>query len=103
MNVTPSVYSTPMGERTAYNGMLTGPSIVVEQELTPPAARTLGRLGIFVGRKTSGRSLLIVFRQLALLIETGIDIAEAIELVANSCRQVALQQCLLQILDDINS
>ncbi len=45
--------------------------------------------------------LLIVFRQLALLLETGIDVAEAFELAADTCKQPALQQALLQVLEDI--
>jgi len=59
------------------------------------------RLRGLLGQSASKRSLLIVFRQLALLLETGIDVAEAIELAANTCRQPALQQALLQVLEDI--
>jgi general secretion pathway protein F len=45
-------------------------------------------------RPASKRSLLITFRQIALLVETGIDVAEALELVANSCRQQRLKESL---------
>lgn len=103
MNVTSTIPAPSTGEKSGYHGMLAGPQSIVEQEPVTPASRIGSHLGGFFSRKASGRSLLIVFRQLALLIETGIDIAEAIELVAKSCRQVALQQCLLQILDDINN
>ena len=102
MNVT-SIPSQSIGEKSAYNGMLAGPPTVVEQESANPAGNLDNRLTLLFSHRASGRSLLIVFRQLALLIETGIDIAEAIELVAKSCRQAPLQQCLLQILDDINN
>ncbi len=55
-----------------------------------------------LGQYAGARSLLLVFRQLALLVETGIDVAEALELVASSCRQATLKNALLQILEDIN-
>ncbi len=102
MNVSSTLFSPTTGDKPAYSGMLAVPQDIAAE----PAARMSGladRWGLFVGRRASSRSLLVVFRQLALLIETGIDIAEAIELVAKSCRQAALQQCLLQILDDINN
>lgn len=103
MNVTSAIPSQSIGERSVYNGMLAIPQAAIEQESATSVSALSNRLGICVSRRASARSLLIVFRQLALLIETGIDIAEAIELVAKSCRQVALQECLLQILDGINS
>lgn len=56
-----------------------------------------------MARKASKRSLLIAFRQLALLVETGIDVTEAIELVASTCRQTLLQDALEEIYDDINN
>lgn len=103
MNVTSAIPSPSIGERSAYNGMLAVPHADDMQASATPVGSMVNHLGRVFSRKASGRSLLIVFRQLALLIETGIDIAEAIELVAKSCRQAALQQCLLQILDDINN
>lgn len=103
MNVSSTLQSQSIGERSVYKGMLADPQTIVEQEPTSPAGGIGTNWRIFVHRRASGRGLLLVFRQLALLIETGIDIAEAIELVARSCRQVALQECLLQILDDINN
>lgn len=56
-----------------------------------------------LSKSASKRGLLIVFRQLALLLETGIDVAEAIELAAASSRQPILKQALLQILEDIRN
>jgi type IV pilus assembly protein PilC len=54
-------------------------------------------------RSPNKRNLLLIFRQLALLLETGIDVAEAIELVAASCRQPRLQHALHQLLEDIRN
>lgn len=48
-------------------------------------------------RPPNKRHLLIVFRQLALLVETGIDVAEALELVASTCRQPMLREGLENI------
>ncbi len=102
MNVSSTLFSPSSGEKPAYSGMLAAPQDIADQAPARSAGLADGwRLS--VGRRASSRSLLVVFRQLALLIETGIDIAEAIELVAKSCRQAVLQQCLLQILDDINN
>ena len=53
-------------------------------------------------RRASKKSLLVAFRQLSLLVETGIDIAEALELVAETCKQPSLQECFESILEDIN-
>ena len=58
-------------------------------------------LSIF-SRRASKKSLLVAFRQLSLLVETGIDIAEALELVAETCKQPSLQECFESILEDIN-
>lgn len=70
-----------------------------EQEDAPEKwSRSLGSV---FGSRTSKRSLLFVFRQLALLVETGIDVAEALELVAASCKNGALQESLEDIFDDI--
>lgn len=55
-----------------------------------------------LGRRAGKKNLLVAFRQLSLLVETGIDVAEALELVAETCKQPALQECILTILDDIN-
>lgn len=54
-------------------------------------------------RRASKRSLLIVFRQLALLVETGIDLAEALSLVSDSCRNQVLAECLDDVYDDITN
>lgn len=51
---------------------------------------------------TSKRSLLIAFRQLSLLVETGIDIAEALELVSETCKSERLSDCFEDIFEDIN-
>ncbi len=64
-------------------------------------SRSAYRLRGLMRKSASKRGLLIVFRQLALLLETGIDVAEAIELAAASCRQPTLKQALLQVLEDI--
>ncbi len=66
------------------------------------SAANASRSRRLLGQYAGARSLLLVFRQLALLVETGIDVAEALELVASSCRQATLKNALLQILEDIN-
>lgn len=103
MNVSSTFQSPSIGESSTYKGMLAAPQTFFEQELASPVGDIAASWQILAHHRASGRGLLLVFRQLALLIETGIDIAEAIELVAKSCGQVALQECLLQILDDINN
>lgn len=61
----------------------------------------------FVGdlfkRRASTRSQLIVFRQMALLVETGIDVAESLKLVADTCRNQTLADCLEDIYHDISN
>lgn len=54
-------------------------------------------------RRASSRSLLLAFRQLSLLVETGIDVSEALELVASGCKHAALRESLETIFDDINN
>lgn len=54
-------------------------------------------------RRASKRSLLLVFRQLALLVETGIDLAEALSLVSDTCRNQVLADSLDDIYDDITN
>lgn len=54
-------------------------------------------------QRAGKRSLLLVFRQLALLVETGVDVSEALELVASSCRSPRLQESLQEIHDDISN
>lgn len=56
----------------------------------------------FGSRKASKRNLLIVFRQLSLLVETGIDIAEALDLVATTCKHEGLSQSLHEVHEDVN-
>lgn len=73
-----------------------------DEEVVEKSRKSFDWSAIF-SRRASKRSLLLVFRQLALLVETGIDVAEAIELVASSCRQASLQESLLTILDDIRN
>ena len=63
----------------------------------------LSKLKQVFRRRANRRSMLIVFRQLALLVETGIDVAEALELVAESCRHPGLRESLEDILEDISS
>lgn len=53
--------------------------------------------------KASKRSLLMVARQLSLLVETGIDLAEALELSAASCKHSVLREALETIHEDITS
>lgn len=53
-------------------------------------------------RRANKQSLLIAFRQLSLLVETGIDVAEALELVAQTCKQQLLKGCFHDILSSIN-
>lgn len=57
----------------------------------------------FLPKRADKRSLLIVFRQLALLVETGIDLAEAIELASSSCRNANLRDSLDEIYEDITN
>ncbi len=61
------------------------------------------RFRLLFRSRAGKRSLLLVFRQLALLVETGIDVAEAIELVASTCKQPGLKTALLHVLDDIQN
>ncbi|MCA9128082.1 MAG: type II secretion system F family protein [Planctomycetales bacterium] len=68
--------------------------------LTKNAGFTFARL---LPKRASKRSLLIVFRQLALLVETGIDLAEAIELAAASCRNALLREALEEIHEAISN
>lgn len=64
----------------------------------------LSGFSLFSGRRrASKRSLLIVFRQLALLVETGIDIAEALRLATDTCKNPQLADCLDEIYDDITN
>lgn len=59
--------------------------------------------GALFTRRASKRSLLLVFRQLALLVETGIDLAEALRLVSDTCRNQVLAECLDDIYEDITN
>ncbi len=52
--------------------------------------------------RISKRSLLIAFRQLSLLVETGIDVAEALELVAESCPPGPLKDSFEAVFEDIS-
>ncbi|GAB5403148.1 MAG: type II secretion system F family protein [Aureliella sp.] len=54
-------------------------------------------------RRVGKRNLLLVFRQLALLVETGIDLAEALRLVSDTCRNQVLADCLDEIYEDITN
>ena len=67
------------------------------------ASQARGAMQQLFRRKANRKQLLLVFRQLALLVETGIDITEALELAADSCRQATLRDSLYDIHDDINS
>lgn len=91
-------YST---QATQYDDALldTGETQVEDDAQVAPAKRWTK----LFGNSASKRSLLLVFRQLALLLETGIDVAEAIELVAGGTKQAVLKGALLQILEDIRS
>ncbi|MEM7474113.1 MAG: type II secretion system F family protein [Planctomycetota bacterium] len=53
-------------------------------------------------RRANKRQLLIVFRQLSLLVETGIDVAEALELASATCRNESLSVCLQDVYEDVN-
>lgn len=75
-------------------------SSAAERTNLTTAVNQVGRL---FERKASKRSLLMAFRQLALLVETGIDISEALELVATNCRHPVLKKSLLQIFEDIRN
>ncbi len=67
------------------------------------SARSLDLSALFRSRRANRRSMLIVFRQLALLVETGIDIAEALRLAADTCKSDVLADCLDDIYDDITN
>lgn len=58
--------------------------------------------GSLAQRRASKRSLLMAFRQLSLLVETGIDVAEAIDLVADSCKPGPLKDSLDEVFEDIS-
>lgn len=73
------------------------------QAVEPTESGWSKHLAGIVRVRASRRSLLLAFRQLALLVETGIDVAEALELVASNCRQTALRTSLLNILEDISN
>lgn len=74
-----------------------------ETESVRQRAMRLPIVGALFTRRASKRSLLMVFRQLALLVETGIDLAEALRLVSDTCRNQVLAECLDDIYDDITS
>lgn len=65
--------------------------------------RSINVLGDLFKRRASTHSKLIVFRQLALLVETGIDVAEALRLAADTCRNQTLAECLDDVYSEICS
>lgn len=87
---------------SAYDGMLVSIDEQLEQTQPESGGQARGWDELFV-RQASKRSLLLVFRQLALLVETGIDVAEAIELVASTCKQSTLKNSLLNVLEGIQN